>query len=137
MTSTALGACLQASTGANVLFGTIRNCLRAAALRSRCPLVRVLLTQYHCPACSNWARTHLVWTRQQWARVVFNDESRFNLRAAAGRLRVLRQKAECFHISYIVEPDWFGGESVMVWGGISCLGAALLVTVSSSLTAIR
>ena len=117
-------------------FGTVRNRLRAAALRERRPLVRVPLTQRHRRACLNWARAHLAWTRQQWSRVVFTDESRFDLQAADGRLRLWRRKGERFNVPNIVERDRFRGRSVMAWGGISRSGATQLVTVNGNLTAI-
>ena len=55
LTSTTLAACLQASTGTRVSFGTFRNRLRAAALKSRRPLVGVPLTHHHRRARLNWA----------------------------------------------------------------------------------
>ena len=63
LTSTALANRLQAATGTRVTFGTVRNRLRAAALRGRRPLVGVPLTQRHRRARLNWARAHLAWTR--------------------------------------------------------------------------
>ena len=129
LTGNALASHLQASTGTMVSLGTVWNRLRAASLRSRRPLVGVPLMQHH-------SRTHLVWTRQQWARVVFTDESRFNLQAAGGQLWVWRRKGQRFHVPNILERGRFGGGSMMVLGGISCSGAAQLVTVSCSMTAI-
>ena len=77
LTSTALAAHLQATRGTRFSFSTICNRLRTVALRSRRPLVGVLLTQHHCHAHMNWAWTCLIWTIQQWARVVFTDDSIF------------------------------------------------------------
>ena len=33
----------------------------------------------HRTRCLAWARQHVTWTRQQWGRVLFSDESRFTL----------------------------------------------------------
>ena len=46
------------------------------------------------------------------------------------------KKKNTFHVPNIVERGQFGGGSVMVWGGISCSGAAKPLTVNGSLTAI-
>ena len=102
-TSTALANRLHAATGKRVSFGTVRNRLRAAALRGRRPLVVVPLTQHHRRARLNWAQAHLAWIRQQWFRVVFTDESGFNLQVADGRLRVWRRKGEHFDAPNIVK----------------------------------
>ena len=58
------------------------------------------------------------WGRQQWARVLFSDESRFNLSHHDGRARVFRRGGKRLDDSCLTERDRFGGGSVMVWGGI-------------------
>uniref|UniRef100_A0A3B1IY54 Transposase Tc1-like domain-containing protein n=1 Tax=Astyanax mexicanus TaxID=7994 RepID=A0A3B1IY54_ASTMX len=41
-----------------------------------------------------WAREHLRWTRDQWASVLFSDESRFTLSRNDGRQRCWRRQGE-------------------------------------------
>uniref|UniRef100_A0A674BTZ1 Transposase Tc1-like domain-containing protein n=1 Tax=Salmo trutta TaxID=8032 RepID=A0A674BTZ1_SALTR len=55
---------------------TIRNRLREAGLR---PVVRQVLTRHHRQQRRLWAQTHRRWTRQDWQKVLFTDESRFCL----------------------------------------------------------
>ena len=74
-------------------------------IRPRRPYVRQVLTARHRAARLQRAQRHFRRGRQQWARVLFSDESRFNLSHHDGRIRVFRR-------------DRFGGGSVMVWGGI-------------------
>ena len=69
------------------------------------------------PVCRN-AQRHFRWERQQWARVLFSDESRFNLSHHDGRIRVFRRRGERFADNCLIGRDRFGGGSVMVWGGI-------------------
>ena len=45
----------------------------------RRPYVRQVLTARHRTARLQWAQRHFRWGRQQWARVLFSDESRFDL----------------------------------------------------------
>ena len=45
----------------------------------RRPYVGQVLTARHRAARLQWAQRHFRWGRQQWARVLFSDESRFNL----------------------------------------------------------
>ena len=59
--------------------------------------------------------------RQQLARVLFSDESRFNLSHHDGRIRVFRRRGECFADNCLIERNGFGGGSIMVWGGIAIL----------------
>ena len=49
------------------------------SIRPRKPYVGQVLTAQHRAARLQWAQRHFRWGRQQWARVLFSDESRFNL----------------------------------------------------------
>ncbi|GFV66432.1 transposable element Tcb2 transposase [Trichonephila clavipes] len=40
-----------------------------------------------------WAREHVSWTQQQWASVLFTDESRFTMESDSGRLLIWRNSA--------------------------------------------
>ncbi len=52
--------------------------------------------------------------------------------------RVWRNRGERFAACNIVQHDWFGGGSVMVWGGISIEGCTDLYRLNNgTLTAIR
>uniref|UniRef100_A0AAZ3PMV3 Transposase Tc1-like domain-containing protein n=1 Tax=Oncorhynchus tshawytscha TaxID=74940 RepID=A0AAZ3PMV3_ONCTS len=58
---------------------TVRNKLREAGLRACRPVVRQVLTRHHRQQRCLWAQTHRRWTRQDWQKVLFTDESRFCL----------------------------------------------------------
>ena len=44
-------------------------------IRPRRPYVGQVLTAHHRAARLQWAQRHFRWGRQQWARVLFSDES--------------------------------------------------------------
>ncbi|KAI4883140.1 hypothetical protein NFI96_020584, partial [Prochilodus magdalenae] len=46
------------------------------------------------------------------------NESRFYLSTCDRRDRLWRCPGECYAVCNIIQHDWFGGGSVMVWGGI-------------------
>ena len=54
---------------------TDRNRLHTATLRARRPAKCSALTDAHRAARLQWARQHRRWTRQDWGRVLFSDES--------------------------------------------------------------
>ena len=82
-----------------------------------------------------WAQRHFRWGRQQEARVLFSDESRFNLSHHDGRMRVFRRRGELFADNCLSERDRFGGGSVMVWGGIMGRRKTNLTVVQGNLIA--
>ena len=67
---------------------TVRNRLREAGLRTCRPVVRQVLTRHHRQQRRLWAQTHRCWTRQDWQKVFFTDESRFCLTRGDGRIHV-------------------------------------------------
>lgn len=118
---------------------TVLNRLSANAnpIRARRPYVGQVINARNRNLRRLWAQRHLRWTRAQWARVLFSDESRFNLSVADGRVRVFRRRGERFADNCLLERDRFGGGSVMVWGGIMGDRKTDLVVIPGNLNAQR
>ncbi|GBM53755.1 Transposable element Tcb2 transposase [Araneus ventricosus] len=83
---------------------------------------------------SRIAREHREWTREDWKRVAWSDESRFRLFRADGKLRIWRQVHEAMDPACQVGTVQGHGGSIMVWGVFSW---QFLVLVPTSLNAIR
>lgn len=115
---------------------TARNRLHEFQLHSRRAAVRIPLTPAHRVARMAWCRRHQRWTRQQWGRILFTDESRFTLSFNDARRRVWRRQGERFVDAAVQEHDRYGGGSVMVWGGIHLHGRTPLHLVQGNLTGI-
>ena len=117
---------------------TVRNRLREAGLRACRPVVRQVLTRHHRQQRRLWAQTHRRWTRQDWQKVLFTDESRFCLTRGDGQIRVYRRRNERYTEACTLERDRFGGGgSVMVWGGVSQHHRTELVVIAGNLNAVR
>jgi hypothetical protein len=61
---------------------------------------------------------HRRWTRQQWANVLFSDDSRFTLHSKDDRTSVYRRHGELYSDACVNPLNHFQA-SVMVWGGIT------------------
>ena len=130
--ATTLHRDFQNVTSVRISTQTIRIRLHDAGLRSRRPAIRVPLTRYHI----TW--DHVTWTQNDWAPVLFTDESRFCVDFTDRRARVWRMPNERFAPVCVAEHDRFGGGSVMVWAGISAQGKTdLHVIDNGTLTALR
>ena len=101
-------------------------------IRPMRPYVGQVLTARHRAARLQWAKWHFRWGRQQWARVLFSDESRFNLSHYDGRIRVFRRRGEPSADNCLIERDRFGGGIVIVWGGIMGRRKTNLIIVQCS-----
>ena len=105
--------------------------------RARRPYVGVPLSQRHRQARLAWTRQHRRWTNQQWAAVLFTDESGFLLDMLDRRRRVWRRRGERYANCAIVEHDRYGGGSLMVWSGISVRSRTELLVLYGTLTGQR
>lgn len=116
---------------------TVRNRLRGHNLRARRPYVGPILRANNRALRLRWCRGHLQWTQRRWNKIVFSDESRFNLSFADGRVRVWRRRGERFADCCVQERDRFGGGSVLVWGGILANNKTHLIIIRENLNARR
>jgi hypothetical protein len=56
-----------------------------------------------------------------WANILFTDESRFHIDSSDGRSRAYRRVGERYADACVIQRQSFGGGSAMVWGGITAL----------------
>jgi len=124
--------------GTRVSDNTVRRRLAEHNCRPRRPAVGPPLTREHRRARLAFARQHIRWTDDDWATVLFTDESRVALYSSDMRGRVYRRPNERFAQVNMREVVPFGGGSVMVWGGISLSGPTELhILDGGTLTAAR
>ena len=112
---------------------TVRNRLREHNIRPRRPAIRPMLLPRHHAARLTWCRRYLRFRIQDWANILFTDESRFHLDSSDGRYRVYRRGGERHADACVIQRQSFGGDSVMVWGGITAHGRTPLVVVAGNL----
>ncbi|GBM38350.1 hypothetical protein AVEN_170939-1 [Araneus ventricosus] len=74
----------------------------------------------------------------QWATVLFTDESRFSLNTDSRRTFIWREPGTCYLSSNVREIDHYGGGSLMVWAGIMLDGRTPLhVFERGTVTGVR
>lgn len=138
MTANQLSNELFAASGTRVSRRTVRRRLNECGLYARRPMVCVPLTSSHRKARLTWCREHQAWTQDEWAHVLFSDESRFSLSTDSRRIFIWRECGTRYHPSNIREKDHYGGGGLMVWAGIMLGGrTALHVFEGGTLTAKR
>lgn len=117
-TASDLSRQLSSATGTTVSRQTVYRRLGNIALYARRPVRCVPLTANHRRHRLAWSREHALWTPQQWACVMFSDESRFSLQSDSRRTLVWRTPGTRYHQENIIERHRYGGAGLLVWGGI-------------------
>lgn len=72
---------------------------------------------------------------QIWTRVLFSDESRYNVSSADDRARIYRRFYDCDVDSCALERDRFGGGNVMVRGAMNTIFRSQLEIFNGTLSA--
>ncbi|GFW83747.1 transposable element Tcb2 transposase [Trichonephila clavipes] len=87
--------------------------------------------QQHHTARLQWRREHQNWTDQDWARVLFSDESRFSLSSDCRRQLIWRESGTAYRPENILQKDRYPTCSLMVWAGILINGRTRLHMVAN------
>ncbi|GFW81192.1 transposable element Tcb2 transposase [Trichonephila clavipes] len=104
---------------------------QGGGLYARRPVVCVPLTRQHRTARLQWCREHHNWTEQDWACVLFSDESRFSLSSDCRRQLIWRESGTAYRPENIQEKDRYPTCSIMVWAGIMINGRTRLHVVAN------
>ena len=78
-----------------------------------------------------FANRYVIWTYENWAKVFFSDESKFNLFGTDGKNNVKRCIGERLSAKCTKKTVKFGGGSVMVFGMFSSQGTMPLVRLQT------
>ncbi|GFV75782.1 transposable element Tc1 transposase [Trichonephila clavipes] len=127
-----------AAPGKQIYRKTVARRLRGEGLYACRPVVCVPLTRQHRTALLQWCREHHNWTEQEWACVLFSDESRFSLSSDCRRQLIWRESGTAYRPENIQEKDRYPTCSIMVWAGIMTNGRTRLhVDANGTMTGQR
>lgn len=101
---------------------TVRRRLNEFGLMGRIMRKKPLISEKNRRARIAFAKEHINWTREQWSKVVFTDESKFNRLGSDGRSYVRRRIGEEFNWKCTKPTVKGGGGSVLIWGSMSING---------------
>lgn len=100
----------------NVGVHTVRRRLVESKLYARRPARKPYISSINRKKRLDFAKRHMHWTSEQWTRVLWSDESKFNLFSSDGIRYVRRPPGQRYSPRYQVPTIKHGGGSVMVWG---------------------
>jgi hypothetical protein len=74
----------------------------------------------------NLSKKHVKWSKRKWNKVLFTDESKFELFGNKRRVIVRRMPGKKFKKECLTPTVKHAGGSIMVWGGIFTSGVTRL-----------
>lgn len=111
---------------------TVRVRFGELGLKRRKPKRKPLLTTRHKHLRLQFARAHADWTFENWSRVIFSDEKKFNVTSNDSGLFISMEKGEENLPECITETKKFS-DSAMLWGCCSARGPGRLHIVENTL----
>ncbi|GFV84960.1 HTH_Tnp_Tc3_2 domain-containing protein [Trichonephila clavipes] len=111
-----------AASGKQISRKTVARRLRGGGLYARRPVVCVPLTRQHRKTRLQRCREYHNWTEQDWACVLFSDESKFSLSSDCRRQLIWRESGTVYRPENIQVKDRYPTCSIMVWAGIMING---------------
>lgn len=108
--------------GTSVSVRTVRRRLCDKGLFGRIAVKKPLVSEVNRRRRLQWARQHQHWTADQWASVLWTDESKINRLGSDGATYVRRRRGERFAPRCLLPTLRGGGGSVMVWAAFSSSG---------------
>lgn len=111
----------------NVHRHTMRRYIRRLGFRSRVAPKKPFLNDTHMNHRLAFAKKYRNWTVDDWKRVIWTDESSFELGKNSRRIRVWRKTHERYSAQCLAPTFKSGRTSVMVWGGFTGFHKSRLV----------
>lgn len=112
---------------------TVKRRLRDAGLFGRVAVRKPLLRPQNKVKRLEWAKRHRDWTEEDFSRVLWSDESKFEVFGTKRRVFVRRSAEQKMLPDCMVPTVKHGGGSVMVWGCFSSSGVGDLTRVSGKM----
>ena len=72
-----------------------------------------------------------------WKKILWSDESKFNLKSSDGAQKVLRKTGEAYILSCVRGTVKYGGGNVMVWGSMAWKGVGKLQFIDTIIDQVQ
>ncbi|GFX84124.1 transposable element Tcb1 transposase [Trichonephila clavipes] len=115
--------------GRSVSAETVRNVIKYAGYSSRVARRKPFISLQNQKKRLELAKTHQLKTGNFWKKVIFSDESKFNIFGSDGRRTVWRKPNTVLDPKNLRRTVKHGGGSVMVWGCMASNGVGNLVLI--------
>jgi hypothetical protein len=126
---------LQHTTKFDVCKQTLRNALKKEGMRAHVKAKKPLLRKHHYRQRLNFAKKYQFWTLDDWARVIFSDETKINRMGSDGRVWCWGMKGAPLTKREVQATVKHGGGSVMIWGCFSTKGVGKMWEVDGTMDA--
>jgi len=120
--------------GVTISSKTVQRKIHEHGFQSRIARKKPFISKTNKMKRVSWAQIHATWPIDQWKKVLWSDESKFNLFGTDGVVKVWRKTNEEYNSKCMRATVKHGGGNVIVWGCMSWNGVGLLAIVDCKMT---
>jgi len=115
---------------------TVKNRLKETGLQGRVLVKKPLLLPRHIKARVEFAKQYQNWTKDDWAKVIWSDETKICLHGSDGRRWTWKRPDEPLQNKHVKQTIKFD-KSVMAWGCFSRAGVGDICIIEDKLTSAK
>ena len=135
--STELAKDINTATGKNISSSCIRRHLLKSGYSGCVAIQEPLLRHGNKEKRLKYAKQHKDWAQEMFNRVLYTDESKFEIFGTKRRQNVRRKIGEAYQPECLNPTIKHGGSSLQVWGCLSSSGVGDLIKTEGRLTGKR
>ena len=112
---------------------TVRRVLHRFRYRGRVPRKKPYISKINRTKRLQFAKEYVEKDNEFWEKVLFTDESKFNIFRHDGRILVWRKPNTAYNEKNLITTVKHGGGGVMVWGCMAASGIGELVFIEGNM----
>ena len=128
---------INTATGKNVSSSCILRHLLKSGLRGCFAIRKPLLRRSNKEKRLKYAKQHKDWAQEMFNRVLYTDESKFEIFGTKRPQHVRRRIGEAYQPECLNPTIKHGGGSLQFWGCLSSSGVGVLIKIEGRLTGER
>jgi transposase len=124
---------LEANEDIKISAQTVRNVLKKTPLIARIKVKKPYLSAKHRRQRMEFANKYKDWTVEDWRKVIWSDESKFEIFGSRRRQYYWKRPGEQLQDAHIQQTVKHNGGNIMVWGCMTSQGIGGFCQISGSL----
>jgi transposase len=128
--------CMHSEYNITISTNSIRRILKHNGLKSKVCKKKPLLRVKHRQARYSFAKRFSHWTDKDWKRIIWTDESKFNLYGSDGRQYCWKRPADPLQSHHLKPTVKYGGGGILVWGCMTPQGVGYLRRIEGKMNAL-
>jgi len=128
---------MEDATGVVLSASTVQRRLNQCGLKGCVAKKKPFISETNRLKRLKFAKEHIGWSVDQWKKVLWSDETKYNMRASDGVVYVWRRRGEALKADCLRGTVKHGGGNILIWGCMSAAGVGRIHRVEGIMNAAQ